>query len=251
MRLPFWSRSHEKDDFLADEVIPSGMIDKGANMDLALEYQKLPITIDFYLVLRMVVQLDRKRFTTTDFQQMIDSGILQEGEPYELLNGEIIRKTDYPTYPFSQTTIVGIGKRHAASTKRINAALTQRLNGQAIVGVQDPVHLNDYSEPQPDISVLKLNPDFYSSGHPQSHEIYLIIEVSDTPLEVDRTIKLPLYAQAGILELWIVNLQEEQIEVYRQSMGETYTVKQVFTSGQMLTIASLPDVAIAVDDILS
>jgi Uma2 family endonuclease len=199
----------------------------------------------------MVAQLDRKRFTTTDFQQMIDSGILQEGEPYELLNGEIIRKTDYPTYPFSQTTIVGIGKRHAAATKRINAVLTQRLNGQAIVGVQDPVHLNEYSEPQPDISVLKLNPDFYSSGHPQPHEIYLIIEVSDTTLEIDRTIKLPLYAQAGILELWIVNLQDEQIEVYRQPLGEIYTVKQVFTAGQMLVIAGLPDVAIAVDDILN
>lgn len=199
----------------------------------------------------MVVQLERKRFTTTDFQQMIDSGILQEGEPYELLNGEIIRKIDYPTYPFNQTTIVGIGKRHAAATKRINAVLTQRLNGQAIVGVQDPVHLNDYSEPQPDISVLKLNPDFYSSGHPQPHEIYLIIEVSDTTLEIDRTIKLPLYAQARILELWIVNLQDEKIEVYRQPVGEIYTVKQIFTAGQMLMIAGLPDVAIAVDDILN
>jgi Uma2 family endonuclease len=199
----------------------------------------------------MVAQLERKRFTTTDFQQMIDSEILREGEPYELLNGEIIRKTDYPAYPSNPTTLMGIGKRHAASTKRINAVFTQRLEGQAIVGVRDPVHLNEYSEPQPDISILKLNPDFYLSGHPKPHEVYLIIEISDTTLELDRTIKLPLYAQAGIIELWIVNLQEEQIEVYRQPIGETYTVKQVFTAGQMLTLVGLPEVTIAVDDILS
>ncbi len=198
----------------------------------------------------MVVQLERKRFTTTDFQQMIDSGILQEGEPYELLNGEVIRKTDYPAYPFSQATIVGIGKRHAASTKRINAVLTDRLRGQAIVGVQDPVHLDEYSEPQPDISILKLNPDFYLSEHPKPDEIYLLIEVSDTTLEVDRTVKLPLYAKAGVIEVWIVNLQDAQIEVYRQPIDDTYAVTQIMKVGQMLTIAALPDVTIAVDAIL-
>jgi Uma2 family endonuclease len=198
----------------------------------------------------MVVQVDRKRFTTTDFQQMLESGILQEGEPYELLNGEVIRKTDYPAYPLNQATIVGIGKRHAASTKRINAVLTDRLRGQVIVGIQDPVHLNEYSEPQPDISILKLNPDFYLSAHPQVDEIYLLIEVSDTTLELDRTVKLPLYAIAGIIEVWIVNLQDSQIEVYRQPIGDTYSTTQIFTSGQTLTIAALPGVSIGVDEIL-
>jgi Uma2 family endonuclease len=198
----------------------------------------------------MVVQLDRKRFTVTDFQRMIDSGILQEGEPYELLNGEVIRKTDYPAYPFSQATIVGIGKRHAASTKRINAVLTDRLRGQVIVGVQDPVHLNEYSEPQPDISILKLNPDFYLADHPKPDEIYLLIEVSDTTLELDRSMKLPLYAQAGIVEVWIVNLPDLQVEVYRSPVGDAYSMTQMFTSGQMLTVTGLPGVSIGVDEIL-
>jgi hypothetical protein len=198
----------------------------------------------------MVVQVDRKRFTTNDFRRMLESGILQEGEPYELLDGEVIRKTDYPAYPFSQATIVGIGKRHAASTKRINAVFADRLRGQAIVGVQDPVHLNEYSEPQPDISVLKLNPDFYLSAHPKPDEIYLLLEVSDTTLELDRTVKLPLYAKAGICEVWIVNLRDGQVEVYRSPAGDTYSAAQVFSAGQRLTIAGLPEVSITVDEIL-
>ncbi len=201
----------------------------------------------------MVVQLERKRFTVTDYQHMIETGILQEGEPYELLNGEVIRKMDYQPYPFptlNQANLMGIGKRHASSTKRLNVVFSDRLHGQALIGVQAPVQLSEYSEPQPDISILKLNPDFYLSHHPAPDDIYLLVEVADSTLELDRTIKLPLYAEAGIAEVWIVNLQDRGIEVYRNPAGTTYQSIQTMTQGQTLTIALLPGVTIAVHEIL-
>jgi Uma2 family endonuclease len=201
----------------------------------------------------MVLQLDRKRFTVTDYQHMMETGILQEGEPYELINGEIIRKMDYQSYPFpnlNQALDMGIGKRHASSTKRLNGVFSKRLQDRAIIGVQDPVQLNEYNEPQPDISILKLNPDFYLSGHPKADDIYLLVEVADTTLESDRTFKLPVYAEAGIAEVWIVNLQDDCIEVYRNPSGTVYQSMQTFIKGQTLTIELLPGVSIEANEIL-
>ncbi len=201
----------------------------------------------------MVLQLDRKRFTVTDYQHMIETGILQEGEPYELINGEILRKTDYQSYPFpnlNQAIEMGIGKRHAAATKRLNFVLSNRLGDKAIVSVQDPVQLNEYNEPQPDIAILKFSPDFYLTDHPGPSDIYLLVEVSDTSLIVDRTIKLPVYAEAGIAEVWIVNLQDNQIEVHRNPSGKVYQFIQIFTKGQTLSIDRLPNVTIEADQIL-
>jgi hypothetical protein len=141
---------------------------------------------------------------------MIETGILQEGEPYELINGEILRKTDYQSYPFPKlnqaipvpgglANEMGIGKRHAAATKRLNFVLSNRLGDSAIVSVRDPVQLNEYNEPQPDIAILKFSPDFYLTDHPKPSDIYLLVEVSDTTLTLDRTVKLPVYAEAEML----------------------------------------------------
>jgi hypothetical protein len=209
----------------------------------------------------MVLQLDRKRFTVTDYQHMIETGILHEGEPCELINGEIFRKTDYQSYPFpklSQAIPVpgglanemGIGKRHAASTKRLNFVFSNCLGNQAIVSVQDPVQLNEYNEPQPDVAILKFSPDFYLTDHPGPDDIYLLMEVSDTTLTFDRTVKLPIYAEAGVAEVWIVNLQDNQIEVYRNPSGSLYQSMKTFAGDQTLTIDRLPNVTIEAHQIL-
>jgi Uma2 family endonuclease len=185
----------------------------------------------------MVLQLDRKRFTVNDFQTMIETGILAEGAPYELLNGEIFH-------------MAAIGRKHAAKVNRINSRLHDMLGEVHVIAVQNPIELGTVSQPQPDIAVLRWQNDFYESGHPEPQDIYLLIEVADTTLESDRTFKLPVYAEAGIAEVWIVNLQDNCIEVYRNPSGTVYQSIQTFIKGQTLTIELLPGVSIEVDEIL-
>jgi Uma2 family endonuclease len=194
----------------------------------------LLITVGF----AMLVQLDRRLFTVTDYQRMIETGILQEGDRCELLNGEIVK-------------MATIGRKHAAVVNRINKLFSRILQEAIIVSVQNPIELGAFSQPEPDIALLRWQDDFYESGHPQAQDVYLLIEVADTTLESDRAIKLPIYAQTGISEVWIVNLQDLQVEVYRSPIEDTYSVSQILTAGQMLTISGLPDVAIEFNEILS
>lgn len=192
----------------------------------------------------MVLQLDRnlphsdrKRFTVSDFQTMIEVGILEEGSPYELLNGEIIH-------------MAAIGRKHAAKVDRISTFLNRKIIDAIIVRVQNPIELGTFSQPEPDLAVLHWKDDFYESSHPEAPDIHLLIEVLDATLEKDRTVKLPLYAAAGVIEVWIVNLQDNHIEVYRNPIAATYASVQIFIDGQTLRIETLPHVSIAVNEIL-
>ncbi|MBK8491072.1 MAG: Uma2 family endonuclease [Saprospirales bacterium] len=106
------------------------------------------------------------------------------------------------------------------------------LRHQAPVSIQNPINLDEFSEPEPDVAVLKPRPDDYTESHATPEEILFLIEVSDTSLAKDRTIKLPLYAKAGIPETWIVDLEKEQVEVYREPGPQGYAQVQVFEKGK-------------------
>ena len=140
---------------------------------------------------------------------MGEAGILHEDDRVELIEGEIVELSP-------------IGSRHAACVKRLNALIGPRLEGHAIIGVQDHVLLPDYSGPQPDVAVLRPWEDFYAESHPTPGDVLLLIEVSDTTLRYDREMKVPLYALAGIPEVWIVDLQNEEILTYSRPEDGAY-----------------------------
>jgi Uma2 family endonuclease len=185
----------------------------------------------------MSVQLDRRLFTVAEYHRMIAAGVFAEDDRLELLQGEIVHMSP-------------IGSRHAACVKRLNHLLTRIFSGRAIVGVQDPVQLSIDSEPQPDLVLLRPRADFYSAAHPQPRDVWLVIEVADTSAEPDRTLKIPLYARAGIPEVWLVDLAEQQIEVYREPSGQSYQEKRVVKRGQSLTVHAFPELALTADEIL-
>jgi Uma2 family endonuclease len=120
----------------------------------------------------------------------------------------------------------------------------------AIIGAGDPITLTD-SEPEPDVSVLRPRPDEYASGHPTPSDIILLVEVSDSSWDRDYDEKAPLYAESGVPEYWIVNLNDETVHVFRgpQSDG-TWSNTQQCTRGGTLTIDALSGISIAVNDIL-
>ena len=186
----------------------------------------------------MGTQVSTKKFTVYDFHRMGEAGILSEDDRVELLEGEIIEMTP-------------IGSRHAACVSRLNRILTSQLGPTAIVSVQNPIRLNDRSEPQPDIALLKPRPDFYAEAHPKPDDILLVIEVADTSVELDRETKLPLYAKAGIPEVWIVALTQRSVEIYRQPDAQGYNSISRLNDLEQAIPEAFPKLRIPVREILS
>ncbi len=180
--------------------------------------------------------LVRHRFSVDDYEQMIDAGILGEEDRVELIRGEIVDK-------------MAIGDLHGARVKKLNRLFGRTFGDAVIVGVQDPVRLDD-SEPEPDISLLAPRDDFYATGKPRARNILLLIEVADTSLEVDREVKGPVYAEAGVGEYWIVNLEEGSLEVHRGPTPAGYRDISVLRPGDEVEIVALPGIKFAVADLL-
>jgi Uma2 family endonuclease len=185
----------------------------------------------------MSVQLLRRKFTVEQYQQMIESGIIAEGERVELIRGEIIE-------------MAAIGRRHAAGVNRLVRLFTQIIGDRAIISPQNPVQLDNNSAPQPDIALLHPRADFYEAGHPQPQDIFLLVEVADSTVETDREVKIPLYAEQGIVEVWLVDINAQCVEVYREPSPTNYQNIQKFQRGQNLVIQAFPDINITIDQIL-
>ncbi len=168
---------------------------------------------------------------------MAEAGILTEDDRVELIEGEIIKMTP-------------IGIRHSSCVVRLIALLSNLIGQTALLNVQNPIRLNDFSEPQPDVSLLKRRDDFYSSNHPTPTDVLLIIEVSDNTIEYDRNIKIPLYAAVSIPEVWLVNLIKDILEVYREPQGGMYKEVRYFTRGETVSPLFDPKLTLTVDSII-
>jgi Uma2 family endonuclease len=164
-------------------------------------------------------------------------GILNEDDRVELIRGEIIE-------------MAAIGTKHAACVRRLDNVLHTKLGDKVIISVQNPVGLDDISQPQPDVVLLKPREDFYASAHPQPKDILLVIEVADSTIKYDREVKIPLYAQEGVIEVWLVDINSECVEVYREPANGIYKNMQKFSRGETLFLQTFDDVSIGVDEIL-
>ncbi|MGA2867411.1 MAG: Uma2 family endonuclease [Verrucomicrobiota bacterium] len=181
--------------------------------------------------------LTTHRFSVEEYYRMAETGVLRPDQRVELLDGEIIDMSP-------------IGPPHGGVTKRLNQYFTQLARGRWLVAVQDPVHLDEYSEPQPDLMLLRPAPDFYSSRHPGPEDVLLLIEVAATSLAYDRERKLPAYGRAGVGEVWIVNLEEEAVEVYREPGLAGYSSTTSLRAGDRAHPLAFPDAAVDVAELL-
>ena len=168
---------------------------------------------------------------------MGEAGIFRQGARLELIAGEIIEMSP-------------IGSLHAACVKFLTRLLYSLFGNTLIVGVQDPVRLNDFSEPQPDISLLRWRDDDYREKHPMPADVLLLIEVADTTVIKDKTIKIPLYARAGIPEAWLVNIPEEQVEIYSDAADGDYRRAEVFARGEEARSHTVEGLAVSVSELL-
>lgn len=179
-----------------------------------------------------------QRLSAESFHQLAQDGHLGPGHRWmELLDGEI-------------HDVMPVGPRHQSTVDRLNRLLHRHLGPGSLVRAQGPVHLNRYSEPLPDFAVLKHRDDFYAHRHPQPEEIQLVIEVADSSLERDLGSKARIYASAGIPEFWVVNLADETLHVFRHPIRGAYTEDATLGRAESVTASELPELHIAVADLL-
>lgn len=184
----------------------------------------------------MPVELIRRLVSAAEYHKMAEVGILTEEDRVELINGEIIKMSP-------------IGSKHAACVSRLTALLIRALGDMWIVFPQNPIHLSNDSEPEPDIAVLEFKEDYYASELPKPNDVIFVAEVSDTTLAYDREIKLPLYAAAGIPVYWIIDLEARVIEVYEQPKVDTYAKRSIFQPSEKVILPKVK-VSLLVEDIL-
>ncbi len=185
----------------------------------------------------MVAQPARRQFTVDEYYQMGRVGILSEDDRVELIEGEIIEMPP-------------IGGRHASCVNRLNRLFLMALGDSAVVTVQNPLRLDGRSEPVPDVMIVKPRADFYEERHPLPEDVLLLVEVSDSTIGYDRRVKLPLYAQHGVPEVWIADLDRGVIRVHQDPTPDGYRVVHTRRRGDRLVPSAFPDLAFAVDDIL-
>lgn len=178
-----------------------------------------------------------KRFRVEDFRKMTEVGILPEESGWEIIDGFLIDK-------------MPIGSRHAGTVNRLNQTLIVLLERNALAAVQNPIYIDEYNAPEPDIALLKARDDFYTSNLPMPQDVLLLIEVSDSTLEYDRGIKKTLYAEAGILEYWLVNLKENTVEVYTQPKNGSYRLSRILESGETIESTTVENLKLQIDEIL-
>jgi Uma2 family endonuclease len=183
------------------------------------------------------MQLLTYKFDVEQYQQMGKAGIFYPESRVELIEGEI-------------AIMSPIGLKHAATINRLARFLHNSVKLDSIISIQNSIRLLDYSEPQPDIVILRPRDDFYAGKFPEAEDILLLIEVAESSLRYDQTNKLSLYAEYGILEYWIANLEREVLEIYRQPRNKSY-LKQILidTSDIPFSAIAFPEMHMTLKDI--
>jgi Uma2 family endonuclease len=172
----------------------------------------------------------RHRWTVAEYHRMGEVGLLNEDSRVELIDGEIVE-------------MAPIGSEHAGHNNQLLSLLAYRLYGRAVVAGQNPVVLSSHEEPQPDIAVLRWRDDYYRTAHPHAEDVLLLVEIADSTLRYDRDVKVPLYASYGIPEVWLLDLQQKQLEIYREPAQGQYRQRDCRRTGTLAPIRC-PDAVI-------
>ena len=186
----------------------------------------------------MATQVAKRLLTIDEYYSMADAGIIGREDRVELIRGEIVQMSP-------------IGSLHASVVDSASQLFFDSVAGNAIVRVQNPIRLEtQQSEPEPDISLLRPRQDRYRTAHPTPEDILLVVEVSDSSLEYDRGVKIPLYAEAGIPEVWLIVPDEDGIERYADLSGGEYRRMERFHLGDALAPTLLPNAQVQASALL-
>lgn len=181
--------------------------------------------------------LPLRLWTVEEYHRMAEAGIFGVDERVELLEGKII-------------WMVAKGTAHRSAVGRTDYLLKNRLGNRAWVSIQDPIKLNERSEPEPDIAVVKVDALDYADHHPTPPEVYLIIEVADSSLKIDCETKAQVYSLAGIMDYWVLDVTKGELYVFREPTQEGYTSAVVLPGDATISPLAFPDLQIVILEML-
>jgi Uma2 family endonuclease len=178
-----------------------------------------------------------KRWTVDEYHRMSELGLLDPNERTELIAGQI-------------TLMAAKGTPHVTSLHLLGNVLRDQLGDIALVRTQDPIHLDDFSVPEPDLAIVQGTVLDYATQHPRPEQIYLVVEVADSTLKQDCEIKDKLYAQAGITEYWVVDLKKRQLHIFRNPTATGYTSHLILTEPNQASPLAFLNLSITLTSIL-
>jgi Uma2 family endonuclease len=173
-------------------------------------------------------------WTQDEYHRMTEAGILDPDERVELLEGQII-------------SMAAKNPPHSATNLCAADYLRTLFAGKALIRVQDPIDLNIYSEPEPDIAVVQIDPQRYLDHHPTPAEVFLLVEIADTTLERDRKQKAAIYGKAGIADYWILDVNARQVRVFREIVAGTYQRETILNEEATLSLLAFPDLEVHIE----
>ena len=176
------------------------------------------------------------RLRVEDYDKMIENGIFDEDERIELWDGVLIKMSPK-------------GIKHRTTTTKATDYFYEHLRRKTLIQVQDPIRLDDFSEPEPDVVLAQSPLSKYTLTHPTPKDIYLVVEVADSSIDIDRR-KAVKYARNGILQYLILNVNTNEIEDYREPSADGYRFKKTYTENETFNLVAFPDVEIKVSDLL-
>ncbi len=182
--------------------------------------------------------LSLRRFSVKEYYLMADTGILNPDEKVELITGVIVKQMSPQ------------GSFHAAAIRRVDRLFTKFLGDGILVQKQLPVRLNEFSELEPDLALVKLDTFDYENRHPNADDIYLILEIADTTLKRDCEVKANIYASGGILDYWVLDLNKRKLYVYRNPTKDGYQSKQVLSEDEIISPLAFQDFTITISQML-
>jgi len=185
----------------------------------------------------MQIETTKKLFSVEDYHRMAEAGILGPDDRLELIDGEVLEMSP-------------IGDRHAVAVNIATNRFAAVFGSRVFLSVQNPLRLNDHTELQPDIVLLKYRDDFYRDRMWTAKEVLLVLEVSDTTLRYDRMVKLPQFATAGVPEVWIESLAADELLVFRGLSDRSYSTALTFRRDDLVSTLAFPEVSFRVGDLL-
>jgi Uma2 family endonuclease len=174
-----------------------------------------------------------KCWTVQEYHRMAELGLLDQAERTELIGGQVI-------------LMAAKGTPHVVALSLTANLLRDRLGTRALIRTQDPIQLDDYSEPEPDLAVVQGVILDYLDHHPQPVEVYWVIEVADSTLKTDCGVKDKVYAQSGLTEYWVLDVTGRQLHVFREPTPTGYAQHDILTESANITPLAFPDVSLAV-----
>lgn len=176
------------------------------------------------------------RLHVEDYEKMVEYGIFDEDEKIELWDGILVKMSPK-------------GIKHRNSTYLTSTFFQEKFGRSVITQSQDPIRLNDFSEPEPDVVLAQAPLSKYALTHPTPKDIYLIVEIAESSIEKDRR-KASNYGKNGIPQYLILNLNTNEIEDYREPSSDGYRFKRTYTENESFNLVAFPEVEIKVSDLL-